>query len=52
VGVGYNIDRYLVPFLMFSLGFMIKTAIDKALAGKLKEFNDAVIEGHRIAVYS
>ena len=29
---------------MFSLGFVIKTAIDKALAGKLKEINDAVIE--------
>jgi len=29
---------------MFSLGFVIKTAIDKALAGKLKEINDAVIQ--------
>ena len=34
----------LFPFLMFSLGFVIKTAIDKALAGKLKEINDAVNE--------
>jgi hypothetical protein len=31
-------------FFMFSLGFVIKTAIDKALAGKLKEINDAIIE--------
>ena len=29
---------------MFSLGFVIKTAIDKALVGKLKEINDAIIE--------
>ena len=32
------------PFFMFSLGFVIKIAIDKALAGKLKEINNAVIE--------
>ncbi len=32
------------PFFMFSLGFVIKTAIERALAGKLKEINDAVIE--------
>ena len=31
-------------FFMFSLGFVIKTAIDKALVGKLREINDAVIE--------
>ena len=31
-------------FFMFSLGFVIKTAIDKALAGKLKDINIAVIE--------
>ncbi len=31
-------------FFMFSLGFVIKIAIDKALAGKLKEINNAVIE--------
>jgi hypothetical protein len=48
VGVGYNIDRSLVPFFMFSLWFVIKTAIDKAISGKLKEINDAVIELHHI----
>ena len=31
-------------FFMFSLEFVIKTAIDKALAGKLKDINIAVIE--------
>jgi len=32
------------PLFMFSLGFVIKTSIDKALAGKLKEIKEAVIE--------
>ena len=29
---------------MFSLGFVIKVAIDKALSGKLEEIDNAVIE--------
>ncbi len=45
---GWALIIILIAFsflvFMFSLGFVIKTAIDKALAGKLKEITFAVIE--------